>query len=41
MSDPDMGHSRDGDSPEVDTMARVPEGDVDPETLEKLRRQVS
>jgi hypothetical protein len=30
--------SRDGDSP--DTLSRVPASDVDPETLEKLRRQV-
>lgn len=36
MSDNEF--SRDGDSPDV--MARVPESDVDPETLDKLRRQV-
>lgn len=38
MSDTDV-LSRDGDSP--DALARVPPSDVDPETLEKLRRQVT
>ena len=37
MSDNDF--SRDGDSP--DGLSRVPPTDVDPETLEKLRQQVS
>jgi hypothetical protein len=37
MSDND-GLSRDGDSP--DALSRVPASDVDPETLDKLRRQV-
>ena len=36
--------SRDGNDSNIeeeeDTMARVPASDVDPETLEKLRRQV-
>ena len=42
MSDADI-NSRDGDddaSP-VDALARVPEGDMDQETMEKFRRQVS
>ena len=42
MSDPDLnsrGEEDDGDS--LDTMARIPTGDIDPETLEKLRRQVN
>ena len=34
----DNEYSRDGDSP--DALARVPASDVDPETLDKLRRQV-
>ena len=37
MSDNEM--SRDGDSP--DALSRVPPTDVDPETLEKLKQQVS
>ena len=37
MSDNDV-LSREGDSP--DALARVPASDVDPETLDKLRRQV-
>ena len=40
MSDNDA-MSREGDSPPVDALARVPAGDVDPETLDKLRRQAS
>ena len=35
----DNEYSRDGDSP--DALARVPASDVDPETLDKLRRQAS
>ena len=38
MSDNEM-LSRDGDSP--DALSRVPPTDIDPETLEKLKRQVS
>ena len=37
MSDNEF--SRDGDSP--DALSRVPPSDVDPETLQKLREQVS
>ena len=37
MSDNEM--SRDGESP--DALSRVPPTDVDPETLEKLKQQVS
>ena len=37
MSDNEM--SRDGDSP--DALSRVPPTDIDPETLEKLKQQVS
>ena len=39
MSDNDA-MSREGDSP-IDALSRVPAGDVDPETLDKLRRQES
>ena len=37
ISDNEM--SRDGDSP--DALSRVPPTDIDPETLEKLKQQVS
>ena len=39
MSDNDA-MSREGDSP-IDALSRVRAGDVDPETLDKLRRQAS